>query len=113
MSRPALKRQLKYNLPDRLWRALESIAFKYKDEGLKLFIFGSFAQLKNKSTSDLDIGVCWVSKRDPLLFNQLYLDIQELPTIRKIDLVDMSQVDESFRQEALEHAYYLINHEKR
>jgi len=106
MSRIGIKKQVKYELPDRLWRALEEIAFKYKDKGINLFIFGSFAQLRNKKTSDLDIGVLWESKREPLVFNQLYLDMLDLPTVRKIDLVDMSQVNESFRREALEHAYF-------
>jgi predicted nucleotidyltransferase len=63
-----------------------------------LFIFGSFAYQNETETSDLDIGVMWKCKRIPCLFTELYSDIQSLPTVRKIDLVDMDMVDNEFKE---------------
>lgn len=96
-------------LPARLMKALEEVAEKYDRKGLILFIFGSFARSKQRKTSDLDIGVLWKSVRNPKMFTELYQDIQQLPTIRKIDLVDMHQVDKDFRKKAVEEGVMLFN----
>lgn len=85
------------NLPTRLLRALQTLARTYQEQGLKLFIFGSFARGDQRPTSDLDLGVEWSGERDPRTFTRLYEAIQELPTIRKIELVDFSQVDSAFK----------------
>lgn len=91
------KIQLSRQLPDRLVNELYRIADKYQKKGVRLFIFGSFANATNRTTSDLDIGVLWQGKRSSRIFRNLYNDIHDLPTIRKIDLVDMDQVDKAFK----------------
>ncbi len=85
-------------LPRRLVRHLQALAQKYRREGVVLFIFGSFARGDPYPTSDLDLGVEWRGERDPQTFLRLYREVQELPTIRPIDLVDFAQVDADFRQ---------------
>jgi predicted nucleotidyltransferase len=67
----------------------------------------SITRSKIRVGSDLDLGVLWENKRSAQVFAELYRDIQDLPTIRKIDLVDMGQVDEDFRDSALQHALFL------
>ena len=85
-------------LPARLLRDLQELARKYQDAGLELFIFGSFARGDQHPTSDLDIGVAWRGEHNPSDFLRLYWDVQELATIRKIDLVDFEQTDSDFRR---------------
>jgi len=94
-------------LPGRLTDALVTLGRKYHKLGVELFIFGSFAQGKNRTNSDLDIGIEWSDKRNDHLLNQLEKEIRDLPTIRKIDLVDFSRVDNQFRQVAGQHRLYL------
>jgi predicted nucleotidyltransferase len=94
---------LKKELPAHVVNELIHVADKYQKKGIILFLFGSFAAASNwhRHTSDLDIGLLWKSERKPHLFTQLYTEIQDLPTIRKIDLVDMEQVDKDFKNEVL------------
>lgn len=103
---------IKQRLPDRLVKELIHLAEKYRGKGIRLFIFGSFARSSDHKTSDLDLGVIWSNKRIPKTFTELYRDVQELPTIRKIDLVDMEQVEEKFKNEAMKHALFLLEEEK-
>jgi len=96
-----------YSLPQRLLRALQELAGEYRRDGLELFIFGSFARGDQRPTSDLDIGVEWRGERDPETFLHLYRDVQALPTIRQIDLVDLTQVDPDFRRVSASARIYL------
>lgn len=88
-------------LPKRLAEALYKIAQKYDRKGVTLFIFGSFARDGANKTSDLDLGMLWKEKRNSRISTELYRDIRRLPTIRKIDLVDMEQVDQAFKKKVL------------
>ncbi len=98
---------LQEKLPDRLIDALVTMGRKYHKLGVELFIFGSFAYGKNRNNSDLDIGIEWSDKRNVHLLNQLEKEIRDLPTIRKIDLVDFSRVDNQFKHVAGQHRLYL------
>jgi len=89
-----------YSLRRRLLQALQKLAWEYRRDGLELFILGSFARGDQRPTSDLDIGVEWRGERNPETFLHLYRDVQALPTIRQIDLVDLAQVDSDFRRVA-------------
>jgi len=99
--------ELNIPLPSRLLHDLQELARKYRKDGVELFIFGSFAQGNAQPTSDLDLGVEWQGQPDPAIFRQLYQDVQTLPTIRPIDLVDFSQTDSRFKQIAGTHKIYL------
>ena len=94
-------------LPARLLRSLQELARKYQEEGLDLFVFGSFARGDQRSTSDLDLGIEWRGKRSPETALRLYWDVQELPTIRRIDLIDFEQTGSDFRRLATSDKIYL------
>ena len=94
-------------LAARLLRDLRELARKYQDEGLDMFVFGSFARGDQRPTSDLDLGVEWRDEHSPETFLRLYWDVQELPTIRRIDLVDFEQIDSDFRRMATSYRIYL------
>lgn len=87
-------------LPERLRRRLSALATEYRREGVDLFLFGSFARGDNRANSDLDLGVEWRGTPSRKIFRRLSSDIENLPSIRKIDLVDMSEAGESLRRAA-------------
>ena len=99
------------SLPTRLVRDLQRLARKYQGNGLDLFVFGSFARGDQRPTSDLDLGVEWRGQHNPETFLRLYWEVQELPTIRKIDLVDFEQADSDFRRVAMSDRVYLSTEE--
>lgn len=99
--------RLQTSLPARLLRELQGLARKYRKDGLLLFVFGSFARGDQRQTSDLDLGVEWHGQHDPRAFLRLYWDVQELPTIRKIDLVDFERTDTDFKRVATADKIYL------
>ena len=102
-----LSDQVRQKLPVRLISELVHLGKKYKPRGIRIFIFGSVVQENGRGGSDLDLGVIWECERSERIFNSLYWDIQDLPTVRKIDLVDMEQVDSVFRESALRDALFL------
>lgn len=95
------------SLPGRLVHDLQRLARKYRESGIELFIFGSFARGDPSPTSDLDLGVEWRGPHDPAVFRRLYWDVQALPTIRPIDLVDFGQVDADFKRATAADRIYL------
>jgi predicted nucleotidyltransferase len=103
--------ELKKRLPSRFIDELLRLGEKYQKKGAQLFVFGSFATASNRQTSDLDLGVLWKGKRKNHIFTSLYSEIQALPTIRKIDLVDMEQVDNDFKKKVLESGIIFLNEE--
>jgi len=95
------------SLPERLRQKLHELAEKYREKGMHLFVFGSFARADQQNTSDLDIGVEWEGEQSEKLLRQLYNEIQELPTIRKIDLVDFEKAENKFGDIASKDKVYL------
>lgn len=100
--------ELHSTLPARLLRELQKLARKYHEDGISLFIFGSFARGDQRPTSDLDLGVEWHREYREEAFLRLYWEVQDLPTIRKIDLVDFEQTEADFRQIATADKVYLF-----
>jgi predicted nucleotidyltransferase len=70
----------------------------------KLVLFGSWAKGNALPESDLDIGILDTGKIPFPLYTQMRAEIDAIPTLRKIDLVDLNNVDENFRQSALKHS---------
>jgi predicted nucleotidyltransferase len=97
------------HLPQRARQALIDLACQYRTEGAELFVFGSFARSEAQPTSDLDLGVEWQGERRVDIFRRLYWDIQALPTIRPVDLVDFTLVDQAFTQNVGANKIYLAD----
>lgn len=101
------KYHIEQRLPNRLIESLHEMEEKYRDKGIRLFIFGSFARSQDRQTSDLDLGVQWIGKRSSKIFSDFCRDVHKLPTIRKIDVVDMEQVDEGFKNKVMKEAIFI------
>lgn len=96
------------SLPDGLRSALVDLARTYRARGADLFVFGSFGRGEELPGSDLDLGVEWRVPCSPALFRELSDDVENLPTIRKIDLVDFASMSPRWKQIALRDRQPLI-----
>ena len=61
-----------------------------------MFLFGSFAAGTQRPGSDLDIGFDPAPGAPAVLVDELRRAIEDLPTIRPVDLVDFSRADPEF-----------------
>lgn len=75
------------------------------DRSYRIFLFGSRAEGTAQKRSDIDIGI---EGRGPVPFETLTAiadDLENLPSLHSIDVVDFSRIPERFRQVAHERRY--------
>lgn len=88
-------------------RDLNGLAEQLLQEGLELFVFGSVAETYPlaRRGADLDLGfaaIQWIDEHDKTSrIRELRQQLDDLPTIRPIDLVDFDTVEPSFKELAL------------
>ncbi len=70
----------------------------------KVLLFGSWAKDTAEPTSDIDIGILGAKAVDGLLLLRLKEEIKAIPTLRRIDVVDLNEAEEAFRREVLSYA---------
>jgi len=68
----------------------------------KVFLFGSQANKKADERSDLDIGIEASSPLPPHVLAKIREELDQLPVIQKIDLVDFNLVSSDFKEVALQ-----------
>lgn len=83
---------------------LEKIVSKYIEagSGYELFFFGSRVTGKNAERSDIDVGI---KGKEPLPLSSvsdIKEEIENLPTLYKIDFVDFAGTAKVFKEVALE-----------
>lgn len=67
----------------------------------KVFLFGSQAGLPELKRADIDVGI---EAEKPLTNREetlIWIELEDLPTLYKFDLVDFAKVDPGFRKIAL------------
>jgi predicted nucleotidyltransferase len=67
-----------------------------------VYLFGSWAQGRALAASDLDIALDAGRPIEPAIIQKIADAMDELPTLRKIDVVDLQAVDREFRQRVLQ-----------
>jgi predicted nucleotidyltransferase len=67
----------------------------------RAFIFGSQANKTLLTRSDIDVGIISEDKITSQQFANIYAEIEELPMLYKIDLVNFKEVDAYFKSVAL------------
>ena len=70
-------------------------------QGYTVFLFGSRAAGTMQPRSDFDVGVFGEQPLAPGLFSRVADRLEELPTLYRIDWVDLATVSDRFRAEAL------------
>jgi predicted nucleotidyltransferase len=66
-----------------------------------VYLFGSWAQGRALAASDLDIALDAGRPIELAIIQKIADAMDELPTLRKIDVVDLQAVDREFRQRVL------------
>jgi predicted nucleotidyltransferase len=73
----------------------------------RVYLFGSWAKGLAEPRSDIDLAILGTQAVGTLLLSRLKGEIGSVPTLRCIDVVDLNQTDESFRNEVLSYAQAL------
>lgn len=75
--------------------------------GYRVVLFGSRAAGTARERSDFDVGVFGDSPLPLRTFYKMEDLLEEIPTLHRIDWVDLNRVSPEFRREALKHAEVL------
>lgn len=70
----------------------------------KVLLFGSWARGDAQETSDIDIAIWGPKAVDDMILWRIKEEIRAIPTLRRIDVVDLNQTDEGFREDVLSYA---------
>ncbi|OGF62155.1 hypothetical protein A2926_02105 [Candidatus Giovannonibacteria bacterium RIFCSPLOWO2_01_FULL_44_40] len=70
----------------------------------KVFLFGSRASGTSSSRSDIDIGIEGAEPLPARVWCDIQEEVENLPTLHKIEIVDFKDVAPIFKKVALEHA---------
>ncbi len=73
----------------------------------RVFFFGSRVSGTHSPQSDIDLGIEGKSPVPGATMTRIREDLEDLPFLYTIDLVDFTQVSEEFRQIALQHIHPL------
>ncbi len=92
-----------------LLRGVVRIVRKYvQDRSYHILLFGSWATLQSVPTSDIDVGILGPGPLDDLVMARIREQIDRLPTLRKIEVVDLLSVEDRFREKAERNAERLV-----
>lgn len=73
------------------------------EEGLQVYLFGSWAQGRALAESDLDIALDTGEPIDSTILLRIADDLDEMLTLRRVDIVDLQASDQAFRKRVLRH----------
>lgn len=67
----------------------------------QVFFFGSRVAGRSREQSDIDVGILGPAPVPPLALSKINDELEDLPMLYKIDLVDFAAVSEPFKQLAM------------
>lgn len=79
----------------------KSLVAKYVSPKTDIILFGSWAKKTAHPNSDLDIGLMSDKNIELAVINHIKSELDCLPTLRKIDIIDLMATDEKFRNNVL------------
>ena len=98
--------ELKHEKKEELKRRILEIVGKHIDlNSCKVFFFGSRVSGKPRDGSDIDVGIEGAEPISGGALAAIQDEIDELPTLYKIEIVDFSRVTETFKKVAREREY--------
>jgi len=71
-------------------------------KGVKVYLFGSRAKGTARPNSDFDIALEWHSKIPFVTLAKIREKLEELPTLKSFDIIDLNRVSQEFRNEVSE-----------
>ncbi len=94
---------------EELTRQLLAIVGRYLDmSAYHIFYFGSRVSGKGDERSDIDVGIQGPKPVPFQTLERIREEVQELPTLYTIDVVDFSAAEERFRAVALQHVEHMV-----
>lgn len=94
--------KLEYLSEEKLKKLIEEVFARHlPNEEYRLFFFGSRVKGNNSPRSDIDLGFEGGQALPAGLKLDIEEELQNLPTLYKIDLVDFKTVSEDFKKSAL------------
>lgn len=72
------------------------------EERLRVYLFGSWSQGRALPESDLDIALDAGTPIAPSVLQKIADTLDELPTLRKVDIVDLQAVASDFRNRIMQ-----------
>ncbi len=91
-----------------LRQAIREVVGRFLDpQQFSVFIFGSESSGTADRCSDIDLGILGPAPVPGAVIQRIRDELETLRTLRAFDVVDLSQVDESFKTKALSHAEQL------
>ena len=73
----------------------------------RAFIFGSQANLTELKRSDIDVGLIGIEQISPKHLAAIEEEIENLPMLYRVDLINFNEVDDRFKTVALKNAEWL------
>lgn len=70
----------------------------------RVVLFGSWAKGNAVQTSDVDLGIVGPRAIPLILIHQMKEDLETLPTLRKIEVVDLQRASKTFKKNILKYA---------
>lgn len=88
-------------------RVTEIVRRHLPEKSFRILLFGSWATLQYVPTSDIDVGILGDGPVDDLTMAQIREEVDRLPTLRKVDVVDLWTVEDRFRKNVVKQAEML------
>ncbi|MCR4277789.1 MAG: nucleotidyltransferase domain-containing protein [Candidatus Berkelbacteria bacterium] len=85
-----------------LLNRVKEIVHHHLGTDVQMILFGSRAAGKAVSSSDYDIGLRASQPIDPLTMARIYDAVEELPTLQKVEIVDLTKVTKRFYATAMQ-----------
>ena len=96
--------RIEYYRAAKLKKEILEIIGKYLDLGkYRIFVFGSRVSGGGGERSDIDIGIDGPDEAPYEIMAKIKEDIENLPTLYKIEIVDFQKVSPDFKEVALQH----------
>lgn len=89
---------------DEIIKKTAEIIRKHLGSGYRIILFGSWARGNALEASDIDMGILGKEKAQWDAMVKIREEVGDIPTLRKIDVVDLNLVDEGFKKSALKYA---------
>lgn len=92
---------------DHLLKQVKGIVRNHLSDDYRVMIFGSWTKGNALKNSDLDIAILGQKPVPRNSMVKISQEVDDLPTLRSIDVVDLQAVEEKFKNQVLEHAQTL------
>ena len=81
-----------------------NIIRKHLPEQYKIYLFGSWVKGNARENSDIDIGILGNKKVEWTIMAKILNSVDEINTLRSIDVVDLKSAGRNFREKVLQQA---------